>query len=163
MLITFVNIRPDKMSGLNWIQTVWHSNGIFTIPEITFRKKRWFWKNQQTTKCMKNFPACKKLNPLSLGKPRFNCGRLNMCDLVCENMSHAKLSLHWSVIHYQVAFEWHSGCGSKTSIGIIKATCTLSFQQLSSSQLILSCKCNFKKFHASFCLNSIPNIHNVIC
>ena len=31
-------------------------------------------------------------------------------------MSHAKLSLHESVIHYQVIFEGHSSCGSERSI-----------------------------------------------
>ena len=36
---------------------------------------------------------------------RFFCGRLNTCDFVCRTMSHAKSSLHWSVMHYQVTFE----------------------------------------------------------
>ena len=49
-------------------------------------------------------------------KPRISCGRLNTCDFVCGTMSHAKSSLHWSVIHNQVTFEWHSGCGSERSI-----------------------------------------------
>ena len=31
-------------------------------------------------------------------------------------MSHAKMLLHWSVIHYQMTFEWHSGYGFETSI-----------------------------------------------
>ena len=31
-------------------------------------------------------------------------------------MSHAKLSLHILVIHYQMSFEWHSVRGSKTYI-----------------------------------------------
>ena len=39
-----------------------------------------------------------------------------MNDFVCETMSHAKLSLHWSAIHYQVTFEWCFGHGSETSI-----------------------------------------------
>ena len=34
----------------------------------------------------------------------------------CGTMSHAMSSLHWSDIHYQVTFEWHSGRGSETSI-----------------------------------------------
>ena len=38
-----------------------------------------------------------------------------MCDFVCGTMSCAKL-LHWSVIHYQMTFEWHSGRGLETSI-----------------------------------------------
>ena len=32
-----------------------------------------------------------------------------MCDFVCGAISHAKSLLHWSVIHYQVTFGWHSG------------------------------------------------------
>ena len=37
LLITFANsLDPDKMSGLIWIQTVWHSDG---IPERFFSKK----------------------------------------------------------------------------------------------------------------------------
>ena len=39
-----------------------------------------------------------------------------MCDFVCETMSHVQYSLHWSVIHYQVTFERHSGPGSETPI-----------------------------------------------
>ena len=50
-------IWPDRMSGLIWIQTVWHSD---RIPEIIFRKK-WFGKNQQATKNIKNFPGGKEL------------------------------------------------------------------------------------------------------
>ena len=34
-----------------------------------------------------------------------------MCNLVCRTMSRAKLLPHWSVIHYHVTFEWHSGHG----------------------------------------------------
>ena len=37
-------------------------------------------------------------------------------DFVCGTMSHAKLLLHWSILHYQVTFEWHSGCGLDMSI-----------------------------------------------
>ena len=37
---------------------------------------------------------------------------------VCVTMSHAKL-LHWSVLHNQVTFEWHSGHGLETSIDLI--------------------------------------------
>ena len=39
-----------------------------------------------------------------------------MWDFVCKTMPHAKVLLHWSVIHYRRTFEWHSGCGSETSI-----------------------------------------------
>ena len=37
-----------------------------------------------------------------------------MCDFVSMRLhciSHSKMLLHWSVIHYQMTFEWHSGCG----------------------------------------------------
>ena len=36
-----------------------------------------------------------------------------MCDFVCWAMSGAKLLLLWSVIHYRVTFEKHSGGGQK--------------------------------------------------
>ena len=39
-----------------------------------------------------------------------------MCHFVCGAMSHAKVLLHLSIIHYQMTFEWHSGHGTKTSI-----------------------------------------------
>ena len=39
-----------------------------------------------------------------------------MCSFVCGTMSQAKVSLHWSVIPYQITFEWHSECGLETSI-----------------------------------------------
>ena len=39
-----------------------------------------------------------------------------MSEFVCGPMSHAKLSLHWSIVHYQVTFEWFNS-GSETSIG----------------------------------------------
>ena len=35
-----------------------------------------------------------------------------MCDFVCGTMSRAQSLLHWSIIHYKVTFERHSGCGS---------------------------------------------------
>ena len=47
--MTFANsYKSDqvRMSGLTWIQTVWHSDG---IPESIF-EKIYFEKNQQTTK-----------------------------------------------------------------------------------------------------------------
>ena len=62
LLITYATVwtktRPDKMSGLIWIQTVWHSVG---IPEIIFfRKKKYFEKNQKTTKTGKISPVGKE-------------------------------------------------------------------------------------------------------
>ena len=47
-----------------------------------------------------------------LGKPRIKCGKLNTCEFVWGTMSRAKLSLHLSVLHYQMTFEWYSGRGS---------------------------------------------------
>ena len=55
----WTQIRPNKMSGLIWIRTVWHSDG---IPEGIFRKS-WYKKNQQTTKKnMKNYPVGNELS-----------------------------------------------------------------------------------------------------
>ena len=31
-----------------------------------------------------------------------------MCKFVCGTVSHATFSFHWSVIHYQMTFEWHN-------------------------------------------------------
>ena len=42
----WTQIRPDKMSGLIWILTVWHSDG---IPK-NFFPKRWFWKKSADNK-----------------------------------------------------------------------------------------------------------------
>ena len=39
-----------------------------------------------------------------------------MCYFFCGAMSHAKMLLHWSVIHYQMTFKRHSGHGSEMSI-----------------------------------------------
>ena len=55
-------IRPDKMSGLIWVQTVWHMLIIF-LKE--FFEKVNFEKNQQMTKLMKNYPACKEVRYFS--------------------------------------------------------------------------------------------------
>ena len=43
----WTQIRPDKMSGLIWIQTVWH----WWYSWKKFSKKLILKKNQQTTKC----------------------------------------------------------------------------------------------------------------
>ena len=49
-------IRPDRMSGLIWIQAVWHSD---VIPEKIFWKK-WCWKmSADEKKVMKNYLACR--------------------------------------------------------------------------------------------------------
>ena len=49
----WTQIRPDILSGLIWIQTLWRSDG---IPERIFRKVS-FWKNQQTTKEHEKLPS----------------------------------------------------------------------------------------------------------
>ena len=51
-------IRPDKTSGLIWIQTVWHSGG---IPERSFRKK-WFWKKAADGKQQAKLPSMLRVN-----------------------------------------------------------------------------------------------------
>ena len=50
------------MSGLIWIQTVRHTDGI-QIPERFFLKKTYFFKNSTDNKkaCEINYPACKDL------------------------------------------------------------------------------------------------------
>ena len=51
----WTQIRPDKMSGMIRIQTVWHSDAIHhrQFGEVIFEI------NRQTTWIMQNFPACK--------------------------------------------------------------------------------------------------------
>ena len=49
---------PDKMSGLIWIQTVWHSYG---IPERIFQKKVIFRKISRRQKSMQIYPVGKEL------------------------------------------------------------------------------------------------------
>ena len=39
-----------------------------------------------------------------------------MCDFVCGTILNTKLSLHLSVIHYQMTSDEHSGCGSEKCI-----------------------------------------------
>ena len=39
-------------------------------------------------------------------------------------MLHAKSLLHWSVKHYQITYEWPSGCGLEMSVWKpVKVTC----------------------------------------
>ena len=52
----------DKMSGLIWIQTVWHADD---IPERIFLKN-WFWKNQQMQKSMQNYPVGRDKNDIDV-------------------------------------------------------------------------------------------------
>ena len=65
-------IRPDKTSGLIWIQTVWHSDG---IPERIFRKC-WFWNKSADDKRTwtisegaKSWPRNSSLDKLTLSLP----------------------------------------------------------------------------------------------
>ena len=46
-----------------------------------------------------------------------------MCDFVCETMPCAKSSLHWSIIHYQVTWEWHSGRGLEIRFFSVGLSC----------------------------------------
>ena len=68
-------------------------------------EKRFEKKNQLTTKQMKNYKA----TPLTVTKVnlRLIMGDWTHAIFVCETMSLAKSSLHWSVIHYKVTFEWY--------------------------------------------------------
>ena len=49
-------------------------------------------------------------------KSQTYCGTFNACDFVYGTVSHAKSSLHWSVIHYQMTFEEHFGNGLELSM-----------------------------------------------
>ena len=50
---------PDRMSGLIWIQIVWHSDNVL---EKTFEKASYAKKSADDNKSMKNSSACKALN-----------------------------------------------------------------------------------------------------
>ena len=53
MQTIWTQIRPDILSGLIWIQTACHSDG---IPERIFRKKD-FENISRRQKCMQNYPV----------------------------------------------------------------------------------------------------------
>ena len=56
-------LYADKMSGLIFIQTVWHSDGIparFILKKLILKKKI-----HRRQKSMQNYPACKELNRLT--------------------------------------------------------------------------------------------------
>ena len=60
----WTQVRPDKMSGLIWIQTVWHFDG--NLERIFW--KSWFWKNTILTLCLLVSSAdslCKQFGPRS--------------------------------------------------------------------------------------------------
>ena len=58
-----------------------------------FFEKDDFEKNQQMTKHIKNYPACKELSPLAVRYASISCGRLNTY-IFWGTMSYAKLLLH---------------------------------------------------------------------
>ena len=66
LLMTIASVwtltRPDILSVLIWIKTL-----VVFFKE--FSKNIDFEKNQQTTKCMQNYPACKKLKLLPSSWP----------------------------------------------------------------------------------------------
>ena len=59
----WTQIRPDKTSGLIWIQTVWHSDGISErfFEKVNLKKK----KIHKWQKSMQNYPTQKKLTTFS--------------------------------------------------------------------------------------------------
>ena len=62
------------------------------------------------TKNMKNNSACKESNrhashPSTYSNVDLGLNMGDQCDFVCGTMSHAKLSLVGSVMHYQTTFE----------------------------------------------------------
>ena len=80
------------MSGLIWIQTVWHSD---SIPENSFEKVN-FKKNPQTTKSMQNYPACKEL---------INCKfRIIALDEVL--LFHQKVLIFFLFFHENIIMLW---------------------------------------------------------
>ena len=83
-------IRTHKMLGLIWTQTVWHSDG---ISERIFRKSG-IRKKSAEGKSHEKLPSMQRVKN---GKPPIICGRLKICGFVCETISCAKSSLHWSV------------------------------------------------------------------
>ena len=69
-------------------------------------------KKQQTTKRMhEKLPSLQRVKQRILRETA-----IEHMPFVCGIMSCAKLSLYWSVIHYQVTFECHSGCGLDTTL-----------------------------------------------
>ena len=140
LLITFANsLDPDQARHYvgpdldpNCLTLWWYSWKNFSKKMFLKKKKK---------KRMTNYPACKKLNLrlLLLGKPQIFWGRLNTCSLVCGTVSHAKSSLHWSVIHYQLTFDWHSGRGSEMSINTLFQQ-VMTFVVCSLSHLLLCSK-----------------------
>ena len=68
---------------------------------------------------MQNYPAYKELHPLTVTSTNCKVNEIEhtlFCLWDYDTMPHAMLLLRWSVIHYQVTFEGHSGRGSEKSI-----------------------------------------------
>ena len=74
MQTVWTQIRPDKMSGLIWIQTVLHSKG---IPERIYRKIFDFEKNRQMTENMQNYSVGKELSYSNQFKGNFDSHMVN--------------------------------------------------------------------------------------
>ena len=60
-------------------------------------------------------------------------------------MSHAKSSVHWSVIHYQVTFERNSGRGSETFIQVV---------------VVIFCSHNRRKYTECTCVQNMKPVQN---
>ena len=56
-------------------------------------------KNEQTTKRMKKYPACKWLNSRTVMQTSDYVWEIEHLRFVCGTMERAELPLHWSVIH----------------------------------------------------------------
>ena len=101
--IPSLTIRPNKMSGLIWIQTVYSWK--------KFSKNMILKKISADDKTLEILPSMQRIKSTNC---KVNLGLIVedwTCDFVCGTMSRAMSSLHWSLIHYQVTYEWHSGRG----------------------------------------------------
>ena len=88
------------MSGLIWIQTVWHSDG---IPERTFWKNVDSEINQQMTKNMQNYPVGKVLytvKPVLNDHWKIDKNRILMTNgslMKVESIAEGSI---WSILQY---------------------------------------------------------------
>ena len=95
------------MSGLIWIQTVWHSDG---IPERFFVKVNFLKKIHRQQKSMQNYPACKELTTCWCEKNQLNEWQtewtlIRCCSLwhlvyvytVCSGLLVQKLMVNWAL------------------------------------------------------------------
>ena len=82
--------QTDKMSGLIWVHTVWHPDGIAE----RFFLKSWFWEIRRQQKNMKRFPVGKELTLLSyLGLSADNSLDSDRSDGISERIFLKKLIL----------------------------------------------------------------------